>query len=130
MNSIQSILSPPKNAPKWTVSSEYNATSRFSESQTPTTGEELIIRRRGSYGSAGSSSSGSFSTPSTESSSRTSVGNTPLLTALSSSRPRNLLDLIYQTQAGSEDTRNEGDSLEQITDNSDSSPNSYDSDDY
>ena len=97
VKSIQSTLSPPKNAPKWTlVSSEYNTESssgQLQSSLTPTSGEHLIhAHPRGSFGS-GSSSSGACSTPSSELLSRTSERSTPQ--SASSSRPRNLLEDIF-----------------------------------
>ena len=114
MTSIQSTLSPPKNAPKWTISPDY-ATPRLTESstgrsssQTPSSGERM-------HGSV-------------ESSSRMSVGSTPRQTASSSSRPRNILDeLACRTSEGSA-TRNyhEEDSLRHISSGSDSSLDSSD----
>lgn len=129
VTSIQSTLSPPKNAPKWTVSPDY-ATPRFTESstgrlssQTPSSGEQLMMHGRGT-----SSESGSLSSIRSVESSSGSVGSTPRQAASSSSRPRNILDeLACRTLEGSA-TRSEENSMRHISSGSDSSSDSSDLD--
>ena len=90
-------------------------------SHTPSSAEQLtVIDRRASSGS------GSSHSPSDSS---MSVGSTPLQTASTSSRPRNLLeDLKYRTQRSGSATHGEEDSLETYSDGSYSSLDSSDVD--
>ena len=101
VRSVQSALSPPKNAPKWTLASDYSATSQplsaISSGGSSHSGDhELLPGSEHSHTPTSPSSHPRYRNPRTMSLSRESQENTPH-TATTNSRPRNLLNDIYNT---------------------------------
>ena len=114
VRSVQSMLSPPKNAPKWTLASEYNITQQsfteVSSGGSSSRTSEQISGSGSSHTPESGSSSGRYHHP-LSLSSGVSLGNTPH-TATSTSRPRNLLNDIYSSAQASRSTAD--DIIEQI----------------
>ena len=101
VRSVQSALSPPKNAPKSTLASDYSATSQplsaISSGGSSHSGDhELLPGSEHSHTPTSPSSHPRYRNPRTLSLSRESQENTPH-TATTNSRPQNLLNDIYNT---------------------------------
>ena len=134
VRSIHSVLSPPKNAPKWTIASEYNSTSQpltvaLSGGSSSAQSSELFPESESGHTPASASVSTRYRDDRPLIFSRVPQGTTPHASAYSSRPRRNLLNDIYssgQLQTSSSSTADDiaqqlGDELSGSGSSSDSS---------